>query len=51
MPANWTVYTELLNLTDEPFRVFQKSPAGSPDRNGQVEEYGWSSNIGFRWHY
>ncbi|MEM9161405.1 MAG: TonB-dependent receptor, partial [Verrucomicrobiota bacterium] len=48
---NWTVYTEILNITDEPFHVFLKSPNGSPDRNGQVEEYGWSSNIGFRWHY
>ncbi|MDQ8198344.1 TonB-dependent receptor [Pelagicoccus enzymogenes] len=48
---NWTFYTEILNITDEPFRVFLKSPNGGPDRNGQVEEYGWSSNIGFRWHY
>lgn len=48
---NWTFYTEVLNITDEPFRVFLKSPSGSPYRNGQVEEYGWSSNIGFRWHY
>ncbi|MDQ8179670.1 TonB-dependent receptor [Pelagicoccus sp. SDUM812005] len=48
---NWTFYTEVLNVTDEPFRVFLKSPNGAPERNGQVEEYGWSSNIGFRWHY
>ena len=48
---NWTVYTELINITDEPFHVFLKSPSGSPDRLGQIEEYGWSSNVGFRWHY
>ncbi|MDQ8184491.1 TonB-dependent receptor [Pelagicoccus sp. SDUM812002] len=48
---HWTFYTEVLNITDEPFRVFLKSPDGAPARNGQVEEYGWSSNIGFRWHY
>ncbi len=48
---NWTFYTEVLNIMDEPFRVFLKSPNGGPDRNGQVEEYGWSSNVGFRWHY
>ncbi|NEQ69270.1 MAG: TonB-dependent receptor [Symploca sp. SIO2D2] len=48
---NWTFFTELINITDEPFRVFLKSPNGAPDRNGQVEEYGWSSNIGFRWHH
>ena len=48
---NWTVYTEVLNVGDEPFRVFLKSPAGEFARNGQVEKYGWSSNIGFRWHY
>lgn len=48
---HWTFYTEVLNITDEPFQVFLKSPVGTPSRNGQVEEYGWSSNIGFRWHY
>lgn len=48
---HWTFYTEILNITDEPFRVFLKSPNGQPDRNGQVEKYGWSSNMGFRWHY
>ena len=26
---NWTVYTELINITDEPFHVFLKSPSGS----------------------
>lgn len=47
---NGTFYTAILSITDEPFRVFLKSRAGEPNRNGQVEEYGWSSNIGFRWH-
>jgi len=47
---NWTFFGELINITDEPFRVFLKSP-NSADRNGQVEEYGWSSNFGVRWKY
>lgn len=47
---NWELYGEVLNITDEPFRVFLKSPgANQPDRLGQVEEYGWSANFGLRW--
>lgn len=50
---NFEAFVEVLNLTDEPFRVFQKndpaSDATSSKRFVQFEEYGWSSNIGLRW--
>lgn len=47
---NWELYGEVLNLTDEPFRVFLNSPgANQGKRLGQVEEYGWSANFGVRW--
>lgn len=46
---NWELYGEMLNLTDEPFRVFLKSDNGQGNRLGQVEEYGWSANFGLRW--
>ena len=47
---NWEVFAEVLNFTDEPFRVFLKSPgAAQSARLGQVEEYGWSANFGVRW--
>ena len=50
LTKNWEVFGEVLNLTDEPFRVFQKSPgAAQGARLGQVEEYGWSANFGVRW--
>jgi len=43
----WTVYADLINLTDEPFRVFRKTE-GLPDRPGQIEEYGISANFGVK---
>jgi TonB-dependent receptor len=46
---NWELFGELLNITDEPFRVFLKSDNGQGNRLGQVEEYGWSANFGVRW--
>jgi TonB-dependent receptor len=46
---NWELFGEVLNLTDEPFRVFLKSDTAQPARLGQVEEYGWSANLGIRW--
>ncbi len=49
LSRNWEVYTEFLNLTEEPFRVFLKSDNGQGKRLGQVEEYGWSANFGVRW--
>ncbi|HYP15804.1 MAG TPA: TonB-dependent receptor, partial [Opitutus sp.] len=45
----WEVFTEVLNLTDEPFRVFLKSDNGQGPRLGQVERYDWSANFGVRW--
>ena len=49
LSRNWEVYTEFLNLTEAPFRVFLKSDNGQGKRLGQVEEYGWSANFGVRW--
>lgn len=50
LTRNWEIYSEFLNLTDEPFRVFLKSPGATQgNRLGQVEEYGWSANFGVRW--
>lgn len=50
LSRNWEVFGEVLNLTDEPFRVFLKSVgAAQPARLGQVESYGWSANFGLRW--
>lgn len=47
---HWEVFAEVLNLTNEPFRVFLKSPgANQGARLGQFEEYGWSANFGVRW--
>jgi TonB-dependent receptor len=43
------VYAELLNLTDEPFRVFFKSDNAQGPRLVQWEEYDWSANLGVRW--
>jgi outer membrane receptor protein involved in Fe transport len=50
LTRNWEIYSEFLNLTDEPFHVFLKSPGTTQgNRLGQVEEYGWSANFGVRW--
>ena len=46
---NWEVFAEVLNVTDEPFRVFLKSDNSQGARLGQFEEYGWSANFGVRW--
>jgi len=46
---HWEVFGEVLNLTDEPFRVFLKNDNAQAFRLGQVEEYGWSANFGVRW--
>ncbi len=46
---HWEIFAEAINLTNEPFRVFLKSPNGQGARLGQFEEYGWSANLGFRW--
>lgn len=36
---------DVLNLTDEPFRIYE----GSPDRPVQVEEYSWSATLSLKW--
>jgi hypothetical protein len=42
-----------LNITDKPFRAFQKNDPTSANGPGkrfvQFEEYGWSANLGLRW--
>ncbi len=43
---HWEIFGEVLNLTNEPFRVaFGKERT----RFLQFEEYGWSANFGVRW--
>jgi len=46
---NWEVFGDWANITNEPFKVFFKSPAGTPERLGQFEEYNWTINFGIRW--
>lgn len=47
---NWEVFAEVLNLTDEPFRVFQRGgDVPNAKRLVQVEAYDWSANFGVRW--
>jgi TonB-dependent receptor len=47
------VFVDVLNITDEPFRAFQKNDPASANGPGkrlvQFEEYGWSANVGLRW--
>lgn len=42
------VFLDFANLTNEPFRVYQRG-GGQPDRFVQFEEYGWTANFGLRW--
>ncbi|MBI2513154.1 MAG: TonB-dependent receptor [Opitutae bacterium] len=42
----WELFGEVLNLTNEPFRVAFTS---ARTRFRQFEEYGWSANFGLRW--
>lgn len=44
---HWTLFANLLNLTNEPFRA----SFGSSNRLSQFEEYGWSAQAGVRWSY
>jgi TonB-dependent receptor len=41
----WSLFLELVNLTDEPYRVYE----GVSDRTRQEELYGWWGTFGFRW--
>lgn len=43
---NWELFGEVLNLTNEPFRVAFTSARA---RFRQFEEYGWTANFGVRW--
>ena len=42
-------YVDVVNITDEPFRVYFKSPGNQDRRLVQFEEYGWGANFGLRW--
>ena len=47
---NWEFFAEATNLTNEPFRVFQKGGTLTPQKRFvQFEEYDWSANLGLRW--
>ncbi len=46
---NWEVFTEMTNLTNEPFRVYQQGGGTPAKRLVQVEEYDWTANFGVRW--
>jgi outer membrane receptor protein involved in Fe transport len=46
LSRNWEIFGEVLNLTNEPFRVYFGKDA---HRFAQFEEYGWSANFGVRW--
>ena len=43
---NWEVFGELINVTDEPFRV---KFAATQSRFVQIESYGFGANFGVRW--
>lgn len=42
-------YVDVVNITDEPFRVYFKSPGNQDRRLVQFEEYGWGAHFGLRW--
>ncbi len=47
---NWELFAEVLNLTNEPFRVFTRGgPANQPKLFQQIEEYDYSIYAGVRW--
>lgn len=45
---NFEIFADFVNLTNEPFRVYQRG-GGQPARLVQFEEYGWSASFGVRW--
>lgn len=48
--AQWEVFAEATNLTNEPFRVFQRGGELTPaKRFVQFEEYDWTATFGLRW--
>jgi TonB-dependent receptor len=46
---NWEVYGEMINLTNQPFRVYFNSSNGQGRRFVQFEEYDVTVNLGVRW--
>lgn len=45
---NFEAFLDMSNLTNEPFRVYQRG-GGRPPRFVQFEEYGWTAAFGVRW--
>jgi outer membrane receptor protein involved in Fe transport len=46
LSRNWELFGEVLNVTNQAFRVHFSESAG---RFTQFEEYGTSANFGLRW--
>jgi outer membrane receptor protein involved in Fe transport len=46
---NWEVFGEVINLTNQPFRVYFNSSNGQGRRFVQFEEYDVTVNVGLRW--
>jgi TonB-dependent receptor len=47
---NWELFAEVVNLTNEPFRVFSRGgPENQPKLFQQIEEYDYSIYAGVRW--
>lgn len=46
---NWEIFTEVTNLTNQPFRVYFNSSNGQGRRFVQFEEYDVTANFGVRW--
>ena len=46
---NWEIYGEMINLTNQPFRVYFNSSNGQGRRFVQFEEYDVTLNLGVRW--
>lgn len=47
LTEQWSIFMELVNLTNEPYRVYE----GVSDRTRQEELYGWWGTFGFRWDH
>jgi len=43
------IYSQFINLNDEPFYAFQRGPGG--DRTLQYEEYSWTARVGLQWTF
>jgi len=49
---NWELFGEVVNLTNEPFRVFSRGgPQNQPKLFQQIEEYDYSIYAGARWKF